>query len=495
MTLKLINQLVKTDEEIFYGRLRTYKFLESRFFQCCPDLPMKLVPTPIWFMPPSMGWSFIEKNRLQWVIDSDDDEGIINEFLRLSLSKNIRKGLKTFLQNRLPGPVVVEGLFSGEDMGIIPPLDLFRKKYIMDPSIDITERVDILEKTIKMIWAEVFTQSSKLFMRNLEFPIDNWMVSISVTEPSAPRRGSFYYPDISSVIWGGGTMKYHGFATGGWWEPNHKDFSTPVFFTPGEEIGPGPKHLLAMEAKPGKRPLTKISRHLAKTHGTMNLTIVDSEKKDQSKGENDEARCSNIAGKNSPFTLMTARLIDEVSSILGEPITMNLTLQPNNYTGESEVFINSIRTFIPNKFSKVMPKPHKNNVQYLWNNIPTTGHGSGFIRYLISLHTSPDSATINKINKLLNSLSFVGESVMFCFSKEIDIDMVKKLSSHDSVIGVCSPYKIPMEKHTLFNISVPFNVKNLDQLIDTKMIPGVKTYMSPKSVKVIAENKMGMAWV
>ncbi len=166
-------------------------------------------------------------------------------------------------------------------------------------------------------------------------------------------------PDITAVVWGGEGVAPGGFTVGGWWEPRHPQFPRPVPFVPGEPIGPGVSQLLALEAKPGERPLTRISRHLAKTHGTRNLTVVKEDRDTPKRSK----PSSLIEGEGAPFTIASRLLVEEVGRLLGEPVVLQLALQPNRYTGEPELFVTSVLPYLPKRFSQVMSRPTTDNVE------------------------------------------------------------------------------------------------------------------------------------
>ncbi|MBU1241537.1 hypothetical protein KKF84_17145 [Myxococcota bacterium] len=491
MEHRLVEPLIESGEQKYLGRLRTYRFFQEYLGECCPDLPMKLVPIPLYNLPPSFGWDFVEKNKLEWVIDSTDDEGIVTQFLRSHLPDVVKKGLESFLRSRIPGPLVLEGIFAGEDMGFTPPIGLFNNVYVMDADASIRERVHRLEQAIKSIWAKVFVSQSKKFMMNLELPVEDWMLTVALSVPQAPRRGSFYYPDITCAVMGGMGMRSRGFVAGGWWEPSHPHFPTPVPFTPGDPVGYSTANLLALEAKGGIGTLTRISSHLAKTHGTMNLPVIQPGEKVADKS----SRHSVMEGEGAPFSQLTAQLIENVSAMLGEPVTLHLSLQPNSYTGEYEVFLNSVRTVIPKKIPMIMPKPLKHNVDYIFDTIPARGDGSGFARYIIEIDKDPSEETMESIHRYLNILTCEGESAIIIAPQFCNTEKLTDLGSHYSVLGVCSPECVERLPHRLFQINVPFTLKNMDSMLIMQSMKGTLIRVSAKPIKIVVEKGLATAWL
>ncbi len=141
MPLEFVQQLVRTEENDYYGRVRTYRFLEEYLLGEHDHLPLGLVPTPLFHLSPSVGWDFIRENSLERVVESEDDEGIVSQFLHLPLAQRVRKELGRFLKGLLPGPLVLEGICAGEDMGVTLPLAFSDRCYVMDPGGDERQRV------------------------------------------------------------------------------------------------------------------------------------------------------------------------------------------------------------------------------------------------------------------------------------------------------------------------------------------------------------------
>ena len=363
------------------------------------------------------------------------------------------------------------------------------KKYLIDPDCSINERTVLLENAIKYIWAFTFIKKIKLFMKSIELPKDNWMMSVAVTDPLISKHGSYYYPDMTASLIDGGKSGVRGYTVGGWWEPLNPMFPKPVKFIPGKEIGPGDSRLLALKSQKGEGCLHSISRHLAKTHGTMNLTIVKSSDKSVS---DSEERSSLISGKNSPFSIVSEELISKISSILGEPSKLKLTLQPDRINGIPAIFLNSIVSYIQPSYDIVMPKPEKNNVKYLFNNIPVEGTGSAFIRYFIKINNLDEDVN-DALNLFLTALSCEGEGAMI-ISDSSNLNAVKKIIKNDAVLGLYCPDSHIVSGDLLFNINVPVNI-NIDGFIKSDYSRKFDVYVSPKPVKIVFDKGMGTAWV
>ncbi|MBN2722643.1 MAG: hypothetical protein JXR95_01075 [Deltaproteobacteria bacterium] len=469
-----------------YGRVRTLSFIGEHCSELCGDLDLHLELLPVSVITPESGWEFIKNNKLNRIQDLTDDQQILHEFLRYPLQESIRANLKKFLMNRLVGPLIIDASFKGEDMGITLPSSLFPSIYIVDSGHDFTERLKRVEDGLKTIWARVFFQDTKKYYKNLALPFEDWMVSIVVTEPAAPRRGTFYYPDISAVVKTDGKTN-SGCIIPGWWEPSRVKDTIPVRFVPGSGISEGPDTLLALEGRSGKGVLTEISRHLARTHGTMNLPVRKKGEENSSAevySSLDKSQCV-VWGDESRFSQMVHTFINRAYKLLGEPVIAHFHVQPNATTGEMSVFLSNFRTWIPPSPSTTLPMPSRDNVHYLFKTSSNL-HTGAISKYFIQVS---DNANRASLKRLLDQIEFEGEGVILEISST---DILDELGNPGSISGLIS--KDPALKKYSHNF-IHVDDINLKKLVHHEKGSGYEVYVCPASIKLSSNGSEARAWI
>lgn len=489
----------------WYGSLRTLQFCAPILSKIQNELPIPLLPVSRWILPADAGWEFVERHQLKWAIDTDlEDEIIRREFLRHPLPESVRAELRNFLQHRLPGLLLMEAVFKGEDMGVSPYPHLFPRKYVVDPNLSLVDRLRVLEQNIKEMMSRVlFAESRKCFSAIL-LPLEDWMVSVSVAEVPLARRGSFYYPDMTTVVWSTGeTGNERGMLVPGWWEPLHPQFPTPVEFTPGENIGPGPTHLLALESRMGSQErMVLIPRHLAKTHGTMNLTPVREDQEVSLLGTSIRSTTHLVAGpdQRSPLSETAAYVIRSLTQKMQIPLTVQMLVHPDPVSGRTCASLLNIRPHNPPQLPNPMSRPMTGLLETLLDNCPTRGRGAGFSRYLLILENTLPPETQNQLVHDLRAIEGMGESAMVLSQNVLETWLWNLLVQSRAVVGVCAPNgqehpTRPDLLHFECNCST-FKMDCLRQSISPLSNPGgLPWYVVPKPIRMTSDGTHGMVWL
>jgi hypothetical protein len=485
----------------WHGRIRTMQHCAPILADIAKRSPLPLVPVHTWILPAQAGWQFVEQNQLGWAIDTGvEDEIIRREFLRHPLPEPVRAELRTFLLNRLPGLLLVDAVFKGEDMGLSPYPHLFPRKYVIDPNSSLVERLRVLEQNIKELMSMVFFAETRKCLSGILLPLENWMVSISVAEVGTTRRGSFYYPDMTAVVWSGGGGAPRGLLVPGWWEPMHPHFPTPATFTPGGPIGPGPANLLGLETKMGLERMQLIPRHLAKTHGTMNLTTVSEEHEvTGSNGTSSRSSTALVAGESSPLSDLAAELIGTLTAELEIPLGLQLLVQPDVATGKSCAALLSVRPYTPSTLRRPIRPPITGLLEKVLDGCPSRGEGSAFARYVLLLEQAPEAGTLSGLTQTLRALEGMGESALILSREPLPDALWEQVQSR-AVVAVCAPGGEDRElRPELLHFSCDLSAVRLDHLAPSlsplHFSDGLPWHVVPKPLRMTVEDGVGAAWL
>ncbi len=479
----------------WYGRMRTLELCAPVLEKIARTSPIPLRAEPTWMLPATVGWDFIRQHQLEWAIEADvQDEVVRREFLRHPLPESVRGGLRTFLQNSLPGLLLLDAVFKGEDMGAVPYPHLFPRRYVVDPNLSIVERLRVLEQSIKEIMAMVFFEETKKCLAGLLLPLEDWMVSIAVTDIATPRRGSFYYPDMTAVIWTGEENDAHGLLVPGWWEPRHPHFPAPVAFRPGDAIGPGPQHLLALETRMGTERMVLIPRHLAKTHGTMNLTPVKEESEVASE------RSAMVQGENSPLSELTQQLIEGLTAELGIPLNLQLMVQPNVNTGASQAVLTCVKPYTPPRLKRAISVPQTGLVELILEKCPSRGSGAAFARYILMLDELPSPDQQPGLLQFLRALEGMGEAALVLSRHTLPEDLWDLFVQSHAVVAVCAPNgndhgMLPGLLHFICDcrrLNKDILMANVTPLANPD---GLSWFVVPKPLRMASSDGTGDAWL
>ena len=484
-----------------HGRVRALQFCTPILEIISKKSQLPLVPVHTWILPATAGWEFVEANQLKWAIDTDvEDEIVRREFLRHPLPEPVRAELRAFLQNRLPGLLLIDAVFKGEDMGITPYPHLFPRKYVVDPNSSLVERLRVLEQNMKELMSMVFFAETKKCFAGILLPLEDWMVSISVAEVATTRRGSFYYPDMTAVVWSGDGTDSRGLLVPGWWEPRHPHFPTPVAFTPGGPIGPGPAHLLALETKMGMERMLLIPRHLAKTHGTMNLTTVSEEQEVASNGTSPRSTTALVAGATSPLSDLTAELIETLTAEMQIPLGIELIVQPDVSTGKSCVALLSVKPYTPPTLRRPIQRPITGLLETVLDGCPSRGEGAAFARYILILEKDLSTENLPGMLHTLRALEGMGESALILSHRQLAPGVWEQLMQSRAVVAVCSPNgEEAVLRADLLHFQCDCGVLHMDQLRQNLMhltVPdGLPWFVVPKPIRMSVDKGLGTAWL
>lgn len=143
--------------------------------------------------------NFMEINRFQSDIYKDKPyEEIKNIFVNAQLSETLRNKLLSFIKSSsTPLAVRSSGLF--EDSLQQPFAGVYSTYLISNNQKTDEERLAILEKAIKLVYASIFTDSAKAYFRAVGYKIEEEQMAVILQEVVGNEYNGKFYPNISGV--------------------------------------------------------------------------------------------------------------------------------------------------------------------------------------------------------------------------------------------------------------------------------------------------------
>lgn len=143
--------------------------------------------------------SFIEDNELENYIFSEMSYiDLLNIFSKSSLSENLRNDLKDYIDVvKRPIAIRSSGLF--EDALGQPFAGVYSTYLIPNNSQDDTKRLQDLELAIKLVYASVYSKSSKNYFKAIDSSVADEKMAIILQEVIGQEYNGKYYPTLSGV--------------------------------------------------------------------------------------------------------------------------------------------------------------------------------------------------------------------------------------------------------------------------------------------------------
>lgn len=141
---------------------------------------------------------FLERNLIGRDIVSKSDEQIRETFLAGQLSDTLVERLAQFIQHvRFPLAVRSSGLL--EDSQSCPFAGVYKTYMLPNQHPDDRVRVEHLQSAIKLVFACVFEQDSREYLRGSKFHIDEEKMAVVIQEIAGDPHEGHYYPTVSGV--------------------------------------------------------------------------------------------------------------------------------------------------------------------------------------------------------------------------------------------------------------------------------------------------------
>ena len=142
---------------------------------------------------------FIKKNSLFLKAEKNSDE---NELYKLFSDNNlspllVRRLLKVLELTSKPIAVRSSGLF--EDSLMQPFAGVFSTYLLPNNHKDINHRLKELITAIKLVFASVFSETSKNYINAVNYEIEEEKMAIVIQEVVGNKYGEYYFPHISGT--------------------------------------------------------------------------------------------------------------------------------------------------------------------------------------------------------------------------------------------------------------------------------------------------------
>ena len=142
---------------------------------------------------------FMEKNDLYPIALSDvEDEVILKHFLKARLPQNIVADLYAFL-GAIDSPVAIRSSSLLEDSHYQPFAGIYSTYMVPHDKTSKTNMLMMITEAVKAVYASVFYQASKSYMKATKNVIDEEKMAIVLQETCGNYYGTRFYPSFSGV--------------------------------------------------------------------------------------------------------------------------------------------------------------------------------------------------------------------------------------------------------------------------------------------------------
>lgn len=142
---------------------------------------------------------FIVSNGLQYVIHEEllDDGEILNEFVGSHLSEKLLEHIRVFVQN-VKRPLAVRSSSKLEDSHYQPFAGIY-STYMVPRTDNIERQVRMVAKAIKSVYASVFFNASRSYIKATSNVISEEKMAVVIQEICGTEDAGYYFPTISGV--------------------------------------------------------------------------------------------------------------------------------------------------------------------------------------------------------------------------------------------------------------------------------------------------------
>lgn len=142
---------------------------------------------------------FLKDNRLLKIaLEEKDDTKVQKAFLKKRLSREIIKKIKSIL-DIIDKPIAIRSSGLYEDSLTQPFAGIFETYLLPNNHPDKKERVKQVCNAIKMVYASVFSDTAKGYVRAVNYKIEDEKMAIIIQEVVGNQFDYLYYPHLSGV--------------------------------------------------------------------------------------------------------------------------------------------------------------------------------------------------------------------------------------------------------------------------------------------------------
>ena len=176
----------------FLNQLLQKHNLYDRWENARLTVPRTLVITADYFE------RFIKDNGLRYVINSDfSDTELLGEFISSPLPRDLADALRAFLKV-VRQPLAVRSSSKLEDSYHQPFAGVY-STYMLPPAGNLEQRLRMLAKAIKSVYASVFYSSAKSYIVSSGNVISEERMAVVVQEICGSVQGDYFFPTLSGV--------------------------------------------------------------------------------------------------------------------------------------------------------------------------------------------------------------------------------------------------------------------------------------------------------
>lgn len=142
---------------------------------------------------------FLERNNLhELTLRETNYETIKLAFVNGKLTPTLAKRLKTLLQ-MIPKPLAVRSSGLFEDSLSQPFAGIFETYILPNNHPDIDERLNQLMDAIKLVFASVYSDVARGYVKAINYHIEEEKMAVVIQELVGKQYGNYYYPHVSGV--------------------------------------------------------------------------------------------------------------------------------------------------------------------------------------------------------------------------------------------------------------------------------------------------------
>ncbi len=143
--------------------------------------------------------NFIKRHNLNEIIYDEQDYNKIREiFVKQSLSEELKNKLK-YLLNNIKKPLAVRSSSLYEDSLTQPFAGVFETYLLPNNNPDDEKRLKQVCDAIKLVFASVFSNTAKGYVKAVNFNIEDEKMAVIIQEVVGNKYENLYYPHISGV--------------------------------------------------------------------------------------------------------------------------------------------------------------------------------------------------------------------------------------------------------------------------------------------------------
>ncbi len=140
-----------------------------------------------------------ESNLLEFAIGCNDDAEIRQRFLAAALPASLLADLNAFL-NEAAYPLAVRSSSLLEDSHYQPFTGVYDTFMLGNQHVTAPERLEMLGRAIKLIYASTFSQHAKAYVRATPYRLEEEKMAVILQEVVGAQHGTRFYPDFSGVV-------------------------------------------------------------------------------------------------------------------------------------------------------------------------------------------------------------------------------------------------------------------------------------------------------